>query len=220
MLVEVAKGLAELRHHAAFVGGAAIGVYLDSHAQVDIRVTDDVDCVIEAMLGPMHNVEKRLRSLGFSHDNSEDAPICRWRYRGIKVDIMPVGQEYGFSNRWYAEGMRERISRVVDEVEIQVFPLPLFLACKFEAFLDRGKEDYMASHDWEDIVTLLAEAEPFESAIVACSNEVRDFLRERAQAALTQPYWEELVYAQLDRDGQEDTRFAKVGQRLERLSRM
>ncbi len=220
-LVEVARGLGNLRSHTAFVGGAVIGLYLDEEAEIDIRVTDDVDCVIEAAIVPMHTMESRLREQGFSHDTSEGAPLCRWIYRGINVDIMPTEKRpYGFTNRWYAEGFHHRFPLSIQEVELHIFPLPFFMACKFEAFLDRGKGDYMMSHDWEDLVTVFAEGSETHWNFSEAPQTVRRYLREQAKMALNSPAGDEIVYAHLDRDGLERQRLQRVRRRLEELSRL
>ncbi len=44
--------------------------------------------------------DKELRSKGFQHDTSKGAPICRWIYRNIKVDIMSTdASSVGFTNQ-------------------------------------------------------------------------------------------------------------------------
>jgi hypothetical protein len=90
----------------AFVGGATVCLYVDSIAASDVRATEDVDCVIElAGYHQLPDTEARLRKLGFANAHSKGEPICRWLYKGIKVDVMPTdGKIFGFSNRWYKEG--------------------------------------------------------------------------------------------------------------------
>jgi hypothetical protein len=42
-----------------------------------------------------------LRAKGFANDTSKGAPICRWIFNDIKVDVMPTDSEIlGFSNKW------------------------------------------------------------------------------------------------------------------------
>ena len=65
------------------------------------RVTYDVDLVarVEALTG-YHALEKRFASLGFKRDMAQDAPICRWRYNNLEVDLMSMDSGVlGF--RWY-----------------------------------------------------------------------------------------------------------------------
>ncbi len=46
-LSEVARALGELRDKTVFVGGSVAGLYVDDPAAEDVRVTKDVDIVIE-----------------------------------------------------------------------------------------------------------------------------------------------------------------------------
>lgn len=108
MLATVARGLRDLKDRVVFVGGATVDLYITDPAAPPTRVTDDVDCVIELVSRPeYHRLEARLRALGFSHPVGEaGAPICRWRFAGLTVDVMPTDPAVlGFSNRWYSEGI-------------------------------------------------------------------------------------------------------------------
>lgn len=107
MLQTVAKGLGELKNDMVFVGGVVAELYADDPAASDIRPTTDVDCVIELSSRIAHaQLEENLRTKGFAHDTSQGAPICRFVYRGIKLDVMPTDSDIlGFSNKWYGEGI-------------------------------------------------------------------------------------------------------------------
>jgi hypothetical protein len=35
-------------------------------------------------------LEKNLRAKGFANDTSQGAPICRWIFQDIKVDVMQM----------------------------------------------------------------------------------------------------------------------------------
>ena len=100
MLQTVANGLGELKDEMVFVGGAVAELYATNPAASDIRPTLDVDCVIELSSKKAHEkLEQDLRSMGFTHDTSKGAPICRWNYLGIKVDVIPADSKVlGFSN--------------------------------------------------------------------------------------------------------------------------
>ncbi|HLJ29419.1 MAG TPA: hypothetical protein VKY85_22110 [Candidatus Angelobacter sp.] len=70
---------------------------------------------------------------------------------------MPTDERIlGFSNRWYKLAM-ESAQRVQleDGLTIRVFTAPLFLGTKLEAFKGRGKNDYFASHDLEDVIAVI-----------------------------------------------------------------
>jgi predicted nucleotidyltransferase len=154
----VSVGLEELNDEIVFVGGAVAELYADDPASSDIRPTQDVDCTIELSSYKEHTeFEKVLRTKGFANDTSQGAPICRWIYHDVKVDVMPTDENIlGFNNQWYQGGIENRISKTLpDGTEINVFPPSYYLASKFEAHNDRGGEDLRQSHDFEDIIYIL-----------------------------------------------------------------
>ncbi len=158
MIEIVAQGLGDLLKHVVFVGGATAGLYIDDPVVPEVRPTDDVDCMIEisTRLDYFH-LEEHLRKNRFTHASSSGDPICRWKYLGITVDIMPTDEAIlGFSNKWYKSGHihREAIPLPSGQI-IQVLPAPFFLATKMEAFLGRGQDDLRTSTDFEDIVAVL-----------------------------------------------------------------
>jgi len=141
MLQIVADGLEELKEEIVFVGGAIAELYADDPAASDIRPTQDVDCVIELNTRmEFTELEEKLRTKKFTHDISKGAPICRWIFRGIKIDVMPTNEDIlGFKNRWYSGGIENKITKSLPNgMEIYVFPPEFFLASKFEAHRDRG----------------------------------------------------------------------------------
>lgn len=179
MLTVVAKGLQGLQRKVVFVGGATIDLFITDPGAPGTRETDDVDCVVE-LTGRVqyHVLEEQLRALGFKNSTDEKAPMCRWNFCGIKVDVMPTeGAILGFSNRWYPDGMAhaEEIA-LPDGSWVSTFSVPYLLASKLEAFRDRGKGDYLASKDIEDIVALLDGCPDAEVRMLAAPAEVRRFL--------------------------------------------
>lgn len=59
---------------------------------------------------------------------------------------------------------------------IRLATAPYFLATKIDAFHNRGSDDFIASHDMEDIITLLdGRAEVIEE-ITTAPDDVREFL--------------------------------------------
>ena len=91
---------------------------------------------------------------------------------------MPTNEQIlGFSNAWYAVGLKssQRLT-LPSGREIRIFPVPFILAAKIEAFKDRGKEDYIASKDLEDLVTLIDGRKEIRAEITTAPWEVRVFL--------------------------------------------
>ena len=102
MEIAVAR-LGAMAEEMVFLGGCATGLLITDAVAPAIRATKDVDVIVEvASLIEYHRLSKRLRELGFSEDQSPDAPICRWRAGEILLDVMPTHPEIlGFGNEWY-----------------------------------------------------------------------------------------------------------------------
>ncbi len=156
MLATVANGLKKYLDKVYFVGGSVVELYLENSVSDPVRPTEDVDCVLEITSKlDFRRWEKLLASCGFRHDMSENAPICRWIFNGVRVDVMLPDLQMSFTNRWYAEGIKHSFNYQLSEsLQIKLFELPYFLATKFEAVLHRGSLDLRMSHDFEDIIYL------------------------------------------------------------------
>lgn len=181
MLQTVANGLGELKDEVVFVGGAVAELYADDPAASDIRPTKDIDCVIELESRIDHEkLEENLRNKGFAHDTSEGAPVCRMIYKGIKVDVMPTDEDIlGFSNKWYEEGIENRITKTLpDGTVVFVFTPEYYLAAKFEAHKGRGGNDLRQSHDFEDIIYILDNCTELLDNIRSANLTVRVYLKE------------------------------------------
>ncbi len=126
-------------------------------AAAAVRVTNDVDVIVEiASYAEYARFSKRLRALGFSEDSTEGAPICRWLIDGMKLDVMPTDRKVlGFSNRWYTPALRSAATISLADLELRVVTAPYFIGTKLEAFRGRGKGDFYASSDLEDIITVV-----------------------------------------------------------------
>jgi predicted nucleotidyltransferase len=180
MLQTVATGLAELKDDVVFVGGAVAELYANDPAASDIRPTIDVDCVIELGSRTEHaKLEENLRAKGFANDISPDAPNCRFVYEEIKVDVMPTDPDIlGFSNKWYTEGIENKITKVLpDGTNIFVFNPEYYLAAKLEAHKDRGGDDLRTSHDFEDIIYILENCIDIVENIGAANASVKAYLK-------------------------------------------
>jgi hypothetical protein len=187
MLQIVATGLGELKEVLVFVGGAVAELYADDPASSDIRPTQDVDCVIELSSRMEHaRLEENLQTKKFAHDTSKSAPICRWIYQGIKVDVMPTDESIlGFKNLWYLGGVENKISKKLpDGTKIYVFPPEYYLASKFEAHHDRGGNDLRQSHDFEDIIYIHDNCTDILENVRNADKDVRNYLKAECESLL------------------------------------
>jgi hypothetical protein len=181
MLGVVAKVLEKLPQQVVFTGGATIPLYLDAYSAAEMRPTDDVDCVVETVSqADYYRLAKKLRELGLSEDVSKGAPLCRWIYNGVKLDVMPVDPAVlGFGNRWYEPGVVTAIRQVLPNgCEIQIFSAPYLLGAKIEAFINRGKNQYYFSKDFEDIITVLNGCPDLQTKIQNAEIAVKKFVVE------------------------------------------
>jgi hypothetical protein len=187
MLQSVANGLGDLKDDMVFVGGAVAELYASNPELSDIRPTLDVDCVIELRSKTAHaKLEDDLRALGFANDTSKGAPICRWVYQDILVDVMPSDSDVlGFSNRWYDKGIENKISKTLpDGTKIFVFTPEYYLAAKIEAHNGRGGYDLRQSHDFEDIIYILDNCSELLENISNANESVKVYLKEECSKLL------------------------------------
>jgi predicted nucleotidyltransferase len=186
----VAHALGPLREQLVFVGGCAVDLLLTDPAAAPARVTYDVDLVarVEALVG-YHALEKQFSSLGFKRDMTEDAPICRWRYNNLEVDLMPMDPGVlGFANRWYPVAVQTAQEVALSAgMTIRLISAPAFMATKFEAFFDRGQGDVLGSHDLEDIVNVLDGRPELVDEIASAAPELRQYLAAQCRALLAMP---------------------------------
>ena len=105
MIRHVAKRLGDLRERVVFLGGAATALLITDSAAPDVRVTTDIDVIVEiASLVEYYRFADDLRSRGFKEDIRDGAPLCRWHVDDVTVDVMPTDKTIlGFSKRWYPQ---------------------------------------------------------------------------------------------------------------------
>ena len=125
-----------------------------------------------------HAMERAVEARGFKHDLSPEAPICRWVLHGVALDLMPSEPGIlGFHNRWYPLAV-ETASRIslLGGPEIRLITAPVFVATKLEAFHGRGNNDYLASHDLEDVVTVVDGRPQLLQEIEQSGSELRRYV--------------------------------------------
>jgi hypothetical protein len=188
----LASVLGPLRERVVFVGGCAVGLLITDPGASPVRVTFDIDLVASiSALAAYHGMERELARLGFKRDLSPDAPICRWRYRELEVDLMPADPHIlGFSNRWYPLALTTATDfRLPSGSEIRLIAAPVFIGTKFEAYADRGGGDLLASHDLEDIINIVDGRTTLLEEIAAAPEDLRMYLRERCAQLLAEPHF-------------------------------
>jgi hypothetical protein len=163
---------------------------------------------------------ERLRDLGFQEDASEGAPICRWQYQGLLLDVMPLDAKIlGFSNRWYADALRTAAEvHLRGGLTLRAITAPYFLGTKIEAFRGRGRGDYFASHDLEDFITVVDGRTSLQDEVAAASVELRRFIGEAVGALLAEPRFLDALPGYLLPDAANQARITQLVGKLRTLS--
>ncbi len=188
MLRLAAARLGELADDLVFVGGCTTGLFITDGAAAAVRSTKDVDVIVEALTYSAYtDFEGRLQKAGFRHDLREGAPICRWTKNDTVLDVMPInGEILGFTNIWYSAAVESaEMRRLNADVSIRVVTPVYFFATKLEAFNDRGKKDFLGSHDLEDLIAVVNGREELPKEIERAADDVRTFIAENVSRLLS-----------------------------------
>ena len=200
----VATVLEEWKEKIVFVGGATVSLYASRPLAVTVRVTDDVDVVVELVsTADFYKMQERLLQLGFKNDTT--APIIsRFLYQDLKVDFMPIDPSVlGFSNRWYVDGVKYSLEHsLTDKQSIRIFSSSYFIASKLEAFKTRGKGDLLGSHDLEDIIFVLDNRDGVLQELMDADNEVKAYLKKEFSFLLKKNLFEEALLGNVEQSDQ------------------
>jgi hypothetical protein len=204
-----------------FVGGSTTALLITDKAAPDVRPTYDVDAIAEiSSYAAYANFSERLRKCGFAEDAGEGAPLCRWRQKSTILDVMPLDEKIlGFSNRWYKPAMD---SALVHELEphlrLRVVTGIYFCATKLEAFAGRGKFDYQASHDLEDLIGVADGRAELVDEIVAGPKDVRAYIATEITKLLATPAFVDALPGYLLPDQASQARLSILLKRLKKVA--
>jgi hypothetical protein len=206
----------------AFLGGSIVNLLLDHPGLSPARPTDDVDVVIETVASYRYaELEAQLRRLGFDHDMRENAPRSRWILGGITVDIMPTdGAFLGLNTAWFKEALASAALRTVEGRQFRLISPVAFLATKYVAFLDRGRRDYYASHDLEDLITVIDGCEEIVQEVQDAPSELRAYVIGAIRELLAVPSFEESLAGHLPADRASQQRLPGLRRKLSAIAEL
>ena len=223
LLESVVAALGPLCPRFVFVGGCVTGLLITEAATPPVRTTRDVDVIVEIVsLGEYHTLERQLEQAGLRHDRSPDAPVCRWLAGSALLDVMPTDKAVlGFGNRWYEEAVRTAVTHVLPSgTSIRLISAPVFMATKLEAFADRGHGDFLASHDLEDITTIVDGRPELGDEAAVASPDIRKHLSTQVKGLLESHAFHNALPGHLPGDSASQSRVPLILERLQRLSRL
>lgn len=222
LLLRVAKRLDGLKKPLAYVGGAILDLLVTDAAAPKARPTDDVDVVIEVFSTADYFsvLRTELTERGFKEDTREGAPLCRWIVDDVTVDVMPPNPSVlGFANRWYPLALQTAETHPISGVNVRLISAPCFVATKLEAFRGRGHDDYQASHDLEDIISVIMGRSALIEEITAAPMELRDYLANETGRLLGIPEFVDALPGHLPGDRESQALLPLLVERLRAIAR-
>jgi hypothetical protein len=185
-----------------FIGGAIAPLLHTDPPFEQPRPTKDADAVTASQsYRDVEELHNKLRARGFWQDTSETKHIHRWRSPdGDAFDLVPAGAHLGGSGQiWDAVAIKTRVSLTLDDgMVIYHASAPAFLAMKWAAHDDRGRDDPLASHDLEDIFALIAARPTVVGEVRSAPGEVQIFIASKSEALMTDDRFEDLAAAHLN----------------------
>lgn len=179
MLKIIARRLGALNNEVVYLGGCTTALFISDPLSLDVRSTLDVDCIIDVIsLGKYYQFENKLKKRGFSQ-SIENTVMCRWHYDDMILDVMPADEKIlGWGNHWFREAIKHTIiHKIADDLNIKSVTAPYFLATKIEAFKARGNNDFLGSHDLEDIIAVIAGRVEIADEVTATSDKLKTHLK-------------------------------------------
>lgn len=221
ILEHIVVRLGALADEVVFVGGCATGLLITDPGAPPIRITRDVDVIVELVtFADYHRFTDRLREKGFIEDVSDDAPLCRWQIEGVLLDVMPTDEKIlGFSNRWYRPAIAHAIDITLPSMtNIKMVSAPYFLATKLEAFFGRGQGDYLASHDLEDFIAVVDGRDEIMNDVRKSEKQLQRYLSQEIMKMLENVKFRDALPGFLPTDTASQGRLDHVRARLQTIA--
>jgi predicted nucleotidyltransferase len=215
----LAEKLGDLSEEVVVVGGCSPALILDINTAPDLRPTDDVDVMVQAdNYGRYFDFIVRIKERGFVE--REGDPIGRYTFDELVVDVMPTEADVlGFTNKWYKKAFAKAVYRELPSGKsIKTVTPVYFIATKFEAFRDRGKDDLVASPDLEDIITMMVETATFEEELRDADIDVQKYISEQFKELVSDENYPHFLSAHLRGDEASQAFLPELRQLIEKIA--
>jgi len=222
MLEGLVKHLYGLTDDFVLIGGCATGLLITEPMTTKVRPTTDVDLIASlATRSEYEEIANKLRERGFVEDPTSEV-ICRWKIGPFLIDVIPTGEKvFGFGNIWYKEAYDTASKiKLPSGVQIRLITSPYFVATKIIAFHNRGNGDFGASHDIEDIITVLNGRRELEDEVQASTEGLQEFLKNEIEAFLLDPSFIEAISWHLLPDEISQAKLPNIFQKLKTIAQL
>jgi len=223
-MARVARALGDLTEELVFIGGAVAPLLQTRPPFPRARPTRDVDATTAfRSYRDLERLHGQLSAAGFRQDPAAPGHLHRWvSPAGDWLDLVPAGDHPGGSGQrwdWLAVETSEHAD-LGDGVVVRHASGPAWLALKWAAYLDRGRDDPYGSHDLEDFLALIASRPSLGGEVGASPAEVAEWIAGAAGALLQMPEVDDLLAGHLN-NAQDPARVrAGVRERLQALAAM
>jgi predicted nucleotidyltransferase len=183
----VAADLGDLAARVVFIGGAVAPLLQTNPPFPRARVTSDVDGVVASgSYAESERLHRELARRGFRRAIRDTRHVHRWICpSGIPFDLVPAGKHLGGSgNPWDVLAIETAVEVTIGGIAIRHVSAPGFLAQKWAAHHDRGREDPLGSHDLEDILAVLASRPAILEEVAAAPAALRAYVAAQATGFL------------------------------------
>jgi predicted nucleotidyltransferase len=219
-IAAIAKELGDLSAEVVFIG-AAIAPLLQTKSVISrVRPTKDVDAVIASSSYSEYNaLRERLIRLGFKEAAHAGSHVHKWSSpSGIPFDLVPAGGHLGGTgSKWDLLALETAIDAEINGVKIRHASAPGFLALKWAAFNDRGRDDPFRSQDLEDILALTASRESLNEELQAAPTAISEHVRGWFLWLLASEDYEDLIGAHLANAQEFKTASSTLRQRIDEI---
>jgi len=149
---------------------------------------------------------------------SERPILCRWHHEELVLDVLPVEKHIlGFTNPWYKGALNAASSITLPSGStISIITAPFFLGTKMEAFRGRGKNDFFASHDLEDVIAVMDGRNSIADEISTSPSDLREYLANAITSLLQQERFLEALPGYV----RNDERVPQILRKLQEISRL
>jgi predicted nucleotidyltransferase len=132
---KVALALGELNKEVIYVGGAVVSLYVTDEGAEQARPTKDIDIAVQiSTYGQMDILREKLATKKIYPAPTENV-MYRYSHEDILIDFIPYDETpLGPTNSWLKPGFEKAYPVVIGAIEINILPVSLFLATKWEVY--------------------------------------------------------------------------------------
>ncbi|MEM6687138.1 MAG: hypothetical protein AAF617_15260, partial [Bacteroidota bacterium] len=157
------------------------------------RPTKDIDISVQiSTYAEMDELREKLATKKIYPAPTETV-IYRYTYEDVLIDFIPYEPtELGPTNSWLKPGFGKAYPVEIGEAMINILPVSLFLATKWEAYTNRGN-DPRTSHDFEDIIYVIDNNIELVEDVKNAEEDVQLFLKEMSEEILAHSSRHEII---------------------------